>query len=301
MSTPITAGSLGGLVENARDACRGGAVINLLLEGRYDFAALDEPFLATYLPQAEMWQSKTPPDRLYMSHGQYIHRHGDGIKYLIDELVKKPTGNRAVISLIDMKDLIESADDPRPSFMLFQAGFESGNKDLVYVTLYYRALEVSQFLPINLAEASLLLKQIQAKIPEVRTFHLLIHAFRAYQDPDFNCLVRSDLDAANLAEIEAAAIGIEARKIHGWLGSKLQAATVVEVDALTLLLAAVEKVKEYPAALVDSLNLAVLDLVRLSALRRAGSHVELIGETKARANQHLTAAMRALEGMKQWS
>ena len=59
--------------------------------------------------------STIAPPALYMSHGEYIHRHGDGIQYLIDQLVKKPTGNRAIISLIDMKDLIGSGDDPRPS------------------------------------------------------------------------------------------------------------------------------------------------------------------------------------------
>lgn len=301
MSTHITADSLGALVENARTACKDGAILNLLIEGRYQFDALDAPFLAAYRAPAEMWQSKARPGSLYMSHGEYIHRHGDGIQYLIDQLVKKPTGNRAIVSLIDMKDLIDSGDDPRPSFMIFQAGFESGNKNLLYITLYYRALEVSRFLPINLAEAGLILRRIQGEIPEIRQFHILIHAFRAYQDPNFNCLIRSDLDVAAPAAIETAAREFELRKIHEWLRSKLAAVTVVETDALTLLRDAVGEVKEYPEALVGQLGAAILELVRLTALRRTGSHVELLGETKARADKHLADAMKTLEGMKQWS
>ena len=301
MSTPITADSLGGLVERARNACAGGAILNLLIEGRYQFDALEEQFLLTYRAQAEMWQSRTRPGSLYMSHGEYIHRHGDGIQYLIDELVKKSTGNRAIISLIDMKDLSASADDPRPSFMIFQAGFESGNKNVIHVTLYYRALEVSRFLPINLAEAGLVLERIQGAIPEIRQFHILIHAFRAYQDPDFNCLVRSDLDVAEPDAIESATSAFDLGKIHAWLRSKLAAATVVETDALTLLRDAVGATKGYPEPLVGQLDAAILELVRLAALRRTGAHVELLGETKSRENKYLADAMGTLEGMKEWN
>jgi hypothetical protein len=301
MSTPLTGDSLGALAENARTACKAGPITNFLIEGRYDIEVLDDRFLSTYRPQAQAWQSKARPAALYISHGEYIHRHGDGIQYLIDQLVKKPTGNRAIISLIDMKDLIGSEDDPRPSFMIFQAGFESGNKALLHVTTYYRALEVSRFLPINLAETCLILKKIQEHIPEVRQFHLLIHAFRAYQDPDFNCLVRSALDVTEPAAIESAIKKMEVRKIHEWLHSKLAAATVVETDALTLLRDAIGNANDYPETLLSQLNAAILELGRLATLRRTGSHVELLPEVKARADRHLTDAMNILEGMKQWS
>jgi hypothetical protein len=200
-----------------------------------------------------------------------------------------------------MKDLIDSGDDPRPSFMIFQAGFESGNKSLLYVTTYYRALEVSRFLPINLAEISIILKRIQEHIPEIRQFHLLIHAFRAYQDPNFNCLVRSDLDVTEPAIIESSVKKIELGRIHEWLHSKLAAASVVEIDALTLLRDAIGGVEEYPEALVAQLNAAILELVRLAALRRTGSHVELLGEVKTRADRQLIEAMKTLQGMKQWN
>jgi len=104
-----------------------------------------------------------------------------------------------------------------------------------------------------------------------------------------------------LSAIETAASNLDVRKIHDWLRSKLPAASVVETDALTLLRNAVEKVNDYLPALLGHLDAAILDLVRLTALRRTGSHGELLGETKARADKHLTAAMNTLEGMKQWS
>lgn len=300
MSTAITGESLGAIVENARIACRSGAVLNLIIEGSYDLDALDTPFLSTYMSQAEMWQSQTRPPTLYMSHGEYIHRHGDGIRYLIDELLKKPTGNRAIVSLVDMKDLIGSADDARPSFMIFQAGFESGDKNVIYIALYYRALEVSRFLPINLAEVSIVLKRIQEEIPEIRQFHILIHAFRAYEDLNFNCLVRSDLDVAGIPAIEAAAKAFDLPKIRSWLQSKLPATTVIELDGLILLREAIEEVTGYPASLLDQLDHAILYLGRLATFRRAGSHVEALGKTKEQANTYLTNAMQTLEGMKQW-
>src|SRR5438046_463129 len=119
MSTPVTGSTLGELVQNARIACKGGPVFNLLLEGRYSLAELDSSFLQPYVPSAKLWQATKPGPSHYITHGHYINRHGDGIAYLIDQLVHKPTGNRAVLSLIDMKDLIGSADDVRPSFMIF--------------------------------------------------------------------------------------------------------------------------------------------------------------------------------------
>src|SRR5256885_3179892 len=137
MSTQITGKDLGELVQNARAACRSGPVFNLVLEGRYGMTEFDSSFLRPYSASAESWQAVTPGPSHYITHGQYIHRHGDGIAYLIDQLVHKPTGNRAVLSLIDMKDLIGSLDtDVRPSFMIFQVGFEAGKKDVIFATMY---------------------------------------------------------------------------------------------------------------------------------------------------------------------
>jgi hypothetical protein len=75
----------------------------------------------------------------------------------------------------------------------------------------------------------------------------------------------------------------------------------VETDALTLLRDAVATTKGYTEPLVSQLDAAILELVRLAALRRTGSHVELLGETKSRADKYLTAAMVTLEGMKEWN
>lgn len=300
MSMPITGATLGELVQNARRACRAAPVFNLLLEGRYAISELESPFLRAYVPSAELWQATKPAPSHYISHGHYINRHGDGIAYLIDQLIHKPTGNRAVLSLIDMKDLIGSVDDARPSFMLFQAGFASGQKDTIFVTMYFRALEVATFLPSNLAEASVILKKIRHKIPEIEAFQLMVHAFRAYENPDFNSLTRSELDSVDSATIQNAVATIDLHRIHAWLRSKIAAETVVETDALVLLRKELEANPIFPKALSRDLEQVIFRLTELATLRRHASHLEAIPSTKGLANEHISRALKTLEGMAEW-
>lgn len=301
MITQIAGNDLGELVQNARAACRNGPVFNLVLEGRYGMTEFDSSFLRPYVPSAESWQAPTPGPSHYITHGQYIHRHGDGIAYLIDQLVHKPTGNRAVLSLIDMKDLIGSLDtDVRPSFMIFQVGFEEAKKDVIFVTLYFRALEVSKFLPSNLAEAGLILKKIRLHIPEIKAVHVVVHAFRAYEKPDSATLLRSELDSVDDATISGTVASLELRRIHAWLRSKMSDETVVETDALVLLRKEVESNPAFPKDLAGELEQAIFRLTELATLRRRASHVDAIADTKELSHQHIRKALSILEGMPQW-
>lgn len=300
MSTVITGDSLGQLVANARSACHAGPVFNLIIEGRYPFSELDSSFLRPFEASAALWQATSPDPSLYITHGQFINRHGDGIAYLTSQLVMKPTGNRAVLSLIDMRDLIGSDDDVRPSFLTFQAGFASGRKDVVFATMYFRALEVSSFLPVNLAEAASILKRIRLEVPDVTSFELTVHAFKAYENLDSNLLTRSALDAAGGESIKEAVDSLDLKRIHAWLRSKMPDETKVELDALVLLRRAIEANAAYPAALSESLTEANLRLMDLATLRRRASHSDAIPETKKLANDSLEVALASLQRMPQW-
>jgi len=121
-------------------------ILNFILQSKFNISILKNE---TFLAEAELardFQNPVKPDSLDINHGEYIKENG--VQHLIDELKKKKNSNRALISLINQEDIIESKDNPIPSFMVVQCYIEEHNK--LYFTIYFRALEVSKFLKINL-------------------------------------------------------------------------------------------------------------------------------------------------------
>lgn len=123
---------------------------------------------------AAQWRQPNPEPDMYFTHAQY---YGDGIQHIVAELKDKPTSNRALYSLLAQKDISNSGDNPIPSFLTFQCSIEEG---ILYCTATFRALEVSNFLRINLEEIRQNLVEIYAKLPAIETVRLHIFAFHAY-------------------------------------------------------------------------------------------------------------------------
>ncbi len=139
---------------------------------------------------AEAFQNPKKPDNLYINHGQFIK--DDGISHMISALKEKRNSNRALISLINQNDIIDSKDKPIPSFMSLQASIE--NHEELYITVYFRALEVSKFLKINLEELRSIINKIYEEFSDIKTVKLHIFSFRAYSDPDINPLIRPEIE-----------------------------------------------------------------------------------------------------------
>jgi thymidylate synthase len=190
----VSASSFGELVEQAKSACAEKPLTSLVLGVQVSFPVLDDVFIHSYIDRGKKWQQPERPKDLYLNHGEYINRHGDGLEFLIQQLKDRPRGNRACISLMDTGELIGSGDQPRPSFMLVQAGFSELGRSVLHMAAYYRALEVSNFLPVNLAEMALMSSKIQSEITEIEHLDLTIFAFRAYQTRGFTRLERSKFD-----------------------------------------------------------------------------------------------------------
>ena len=138
------------------------------------------------------FQNPKCPDNLHMNHGEHIHKKNDGIQNIIDELKNKKNSNRAIISLINQEDIVGSGDNPIPSFMILQFSIENNNT--LYLTLYFRALEVSKFLRINIEEIRIIIENIKTEIVNIDKVFLNIIAFRAYVEEDINPLQRAELD-----------------------------------------------------------------------------------------------------------
>lgn len=133
--------------------------------------------------KAKDWMAFKKPDDLLFNHGEFITQ--DGFKHIINEIKDKPGSNRALYSLLNHGDICDQGDNPIPSFLLFQVAIED---NILYATSYFRALEVANFLKINIQEIKLnLLKIIQeCNLVYINKVRITIHAFNAYKKEDQN-------------------------------------------------------------------------------------------------------------------
>ena len=195
------------LHKKAVEACKSEEkVLNLILEGHFPISELnDSKWLNenTFKTDAQKWQS-VKCDEFTFSHGEYFDRYQQkynksAIDYLAEVLSKKRDSRRACWSLYDMSILLDSyvshkSDNPIPSLMILQAGISDDEKTL-FIAAYYRALEVSEFLPINIAELCIVAEQLHAKLGyKFEYFSLLIHAFDAHYKEGFSCLRKAEID-----------------------------------------------------------------------------------------------------------
>ncbi|EMP2040100.1 hypothetical protein PPO02_07310 [Proteus mirabilis] len=169
--------------------------INFLLSYELTINDLIQNPLLDTQEKAQQWAADTCPENLYFNHGQY---KVGGVDNIINELKEKPSSNRALYSLIDQKTILDSGDNPIPSFMLFQSILDDG---VLYCNVYFRALEVSNFLRINLEEIRLDIEKISQSTLSFSTVRLVIFACRAHHVPNFNSLEKPNLDLLSQYQI----------------------------------------------------------------------------------------------------
>lgn len=169
--------------------------INFLLSYELNANELIQNSLLDVQEKAQQWAADECPENLYFNHGQY---KVGGVENIINELKEKPSSNRALYSLIDQKTIMDSGDNPIPSFMIFQSILENGT---LYCNVYFRALEVSNFLRINLEEIRLNIEKIYQSTLAFSKVRLVIFACRAHHVPNFNSLEKPNLDLLSQYQI----------------------------------------------------------------------------------------------------
>ena len=150
--------------------------INFLAQAELDTSSFRNHPLTDVTSKAKKWAQKDVPDDLIFNHGFFI---GEGMNHLIAELANKPDSNRALYSLINQKDIDGRGDEPIPSFMVFQCVVID---NILYCTAYFRALEVCNFLRINLEEMRLNICKILDSV-KVDLVRMSVFTFSAYSKP----------------------------------------------------------------------------------------------------------------------
>jgi thymidylate synthase len=180
----------------AKEECKKvNKIQNLIISGTFPIDQLNCSWIIDNKAEAELWQQTKRPQELKFNHGEYLNKYNiSAIQYLAAELKNKKDSNRACWSLIDMDTLINSADNPVPSFLTLQASISDDSKTLS-ITCYYRALEVGHFLPINVSEICLVATELNKEFSYNFEFiSIVIHAFNAYLKENFTCLRSAKID-----------------------------------------------------------------------------------------------------------
>lgn len=171
----------------AKNIKNGERKINFLAQAELEPLSFKKYPLTDVTAKAQKWAQKEVPDDLIFNHGSFI---GEGMSHLISELEIKPDSNRALYSLINQKDIDGRGDEPIPSFMVFQCVVVD---NILYCTAYFRALEVCNFLRINLEEMRLNICKILDSV-KVSLVRLSVFTFSAYSKPKQIPLEKCRLD-----------------------------------------------------------------------------------------------------------
>jgi thymidylate synthase len=264
--------------------CKKGKVTNLILTGEYPIGEANSDWVNIYTQKAKNWQAHPCPPILEFNHGQFIDKYKKkyritGINYLINELKQKTDSNRACLSLMDMDSIINKKDNPIPSFMLMQVSM-SDDGSLLSITSYYRALEVSEFLPINIAENCLVVNKInEAFSSKIKKFSITIHTGIAHYVEHFSCLEKANIDIQKQIDIATKISSLNKKWIKEMLVNKKDLTeSRINQDGLTAILDAMKSFnkekrrKVYDANIITSLETALSDIKKFNLEKSKTSH-----------------------------
>lgn len=299
-------GSVVGKVYNniVNDTKKFGVLFNLDINIETTYQNFADGIKHTFPEQIEIakqWQQTTMiPDALYYNHGQYMQcRDIRALEFVINELNVKPTSSRAIIPLINFKDVIDSGDKFLPSFDIVQFGFTSDDRSHLVVTLYLRALEVNHFLKINLCEIYLMCKEIAATITSVRNISIHLYAFRAQYKERFGCFARAKIDRTAEADI-AYLVRDNIPEIIKLLEEKRDLyETVIEncgMNRLHSALIAQNKFQKIKPRVLESIAETIEILYELELERKKSSNYPSIEATEKKLTDSINIVIGLLEG-----
>lgn len=202
--------------------------INMNLKVKLDIDVVKKP-IKDVTEDALDFQKKECPKTLHMNHGEYIHKKGNGIEEVIRRLKENPTGNRAIISLINQEDIVGSEDSAIPSFLILQFTIEENE---LYVTTYFRALEVTKFLRVNVEEIRLIVEEIKSDFLDLESVKLNIIAFKAYKKDSFSNLKKAEIDNLDQIDLHQYLVPENSEKLISMLEEKKQFSTIIEFKSI---------------------------------------------------------------------
>ena len=264
------------LEEIANDATAaiadGNSIFNNYLAYEFDIKLVTDGELTDVSDDAKNWAEEICPDSLHFNHGSFLI---GGMDHLISELKAKPSSNRALLSLISQKDVSGSGDKPIPSFMVFQTSIEN---EVLYCTTYFRALEISTFLRVNIEEIRQRLLSVHSSCPRFTKIRLVIFSFRAYHDSLMTPLKKPAFDLLSDIDVHMK-LNSSPQEFGKLIREKSKNSTVVYLGGLLALKESLEKSGEKPsnvALIIKHINTSIEKGRELENIRLQHSHHDLI-------------------------
>jgi hypothetical protein len=288
---PTVITSLEEIVQQAEREIESEFTLNYVTSSTISITDLKSKPIKDVTEEAILWAAKERPAELQINHGEYIK---DGLDHVISELKHKKTSNRALFSLISRDDIVNTGDQPIPSFMIMQCNI---HENVLYCTSYFRALEVSKFLRVNLEELRLKICNIYDEIPEFKSVNITIFAFRAYTNKKINTLRIPEIDRTHPIKLFTV-LNTAPGEIAVMLREKSLASTVIQTESLKHLLEALDNgaCTKFNTRLIRSnANDAIATAELLLKLRQKSSHHPDIEALNQTFHNHITAIAEELE------
>ena len=233
-----------------------------------------------YFKLGEMWEATEIPPQLYFNHGVFLKtEEDDGIDFLVKELKKKPTSNRIILPAYNMQKVIDSLEDTiyLPSLVSLQFGIVDGT---LTVHMYFRALEASRFLKINICEIYYILTQLENKGIIFGRVDIVISAFKVQKRDKFNCFLKAEIDELDSIGICAKVMDGKIDEISELIQEKCDAMeTITKMDGISNIYHSMEKSnksdrgEDYPDEILNNLRNTLKTYEKLDEIHHLRSEI----------------------------
>ena len=154
------------------------------------------------MEDAQIWQGNECPQELEYTHGQLMtYRDISWDQYVCETLIQNPTSKRAIVPLIDKEMSFRGGDDKLVSFDVVQFGFSNADCKDLHITVYFRALEIRYFLPLNICEVFLMAQKIKKHIQSIDSLTICFFAYRAEAKKNYGCYKKATIDMLSESEL----------------------------------------------------------------------------------------------------
>lgn len=253
---------------------------------------------------AKKWLQEETPATLYYNHGYYMvatDGYGNskrGINYVIEELIRNSTSNRAIIPLIHLQDVYDRRFDHLPGLNCIQFGFTNDDKSELYCSVYLRSLEVNHFLKINISEVYLLIKEISKEIRSIRNVIISIYAFKAQYKENFSCFRKARIDMMSSGDVANLIYRQDKERVIAVLKDKFSVEeTVVNISGLEQLYDVMEKSGEYTDAIVKGLKEIINEMIKLQEEYRKSSNYDEIRPIERNLHEKQNAYIKLIQAI----
>lgn len=263
-------------------------------------------YFGDYIKNAQDMLEPLPPSNMKYNHGQYWSSDVEvpGLDYVVNQLKSSPNTTRAVLPLISVNEVIKTSNHGKnqdlPALNIVQFTLDN-NTSILNISMYFRSLEVNNFLKTNICEAFLCAERIARDIPFIKSVNLSIYAAVAqycdgYKAGNKVCTIDSKsseeltLDLS-LHKFDSIATLLEEKKeIRNYSDTTV-------FDNMSKALAAVSCLPDMPHGVIDAFNETKIRIDEYNNLKSKKAMFSDLSEAEGLIDQAMTKLINKFRGI----